>query len=343
MLRFLLIINHRSHLSRAVLTCLLSVNTTYAKDTNNYNAAISFADVETAKSIVYRAHMELASIDKVINKMQNLALKVMSGTVPNSELYFLDIKFQDNKHSLDKILNQGTFWFTAFNSKEIAIEVFYSGEHYSFLLPKMTIEDLFISTDDVSSVDHAKTSITNINNANDKISSLLPDNIIIGSLKKFASPFKQDASQYPVTLSVSTSEDTKTLMRSLVDLNHQLKEMLNRMISIANEAATGEHSASEMANFNTEFQSLKAELNRRLQYSCVFGDINRFNNNKLSFKWDGHDREYVFTKLNLSLLNLQNDTILDSTASERSSSDISLVHTWLQDWIISGNSPLKGI
>lgn len=314
----------------------------FALNQNNYPAIISFSDTETAKSLVYTSYMNLADIDKKLKSMQNLTLDALSGTKPSSEMYYLDLKFQSKKHDLATLLNESIIWFQIFSEDNITIEINNdgNGEHLIFNLPKTTMADLGLTPINITSADNAKLAAVHINTAIDQINSLLPSNLDSKNLSKFN---KIDSTIGSSKLSISSIDDSKAILQSLVKTNKQLNYLLNRLLAIANSAATGEHTTQELNDLDMEFQSLFSELDRTLHYSCHIGNIKRFNDTKLTFKIDEESHVYTFTKIDLNIMNLTKDIISNGEAAQQTFKDLKAAFNWIKEWSVSGNTSFESV
>jgi len=327
-----------------IIAGLLTLNNAFANSKNDYAAVISFSDHDSAKWLVYKAYMSLARFDNKLGTLYHHTGESLSGTYTPEEKYYLDLKFQSTKHDLDKLINQSTAWFSIFNRDEVTVEINDDGQgkHLLFHLPRTTLTDLNLHSDDLSSIENAKMAESHINAALEIFNAMLPSGFNGGSLKKFITTNKLNQSQDQDIFYVASVDDSKAILRSLFDLRMSLSERLYRMLKLANVAATGEHTAVEMADFNTEFQSLIAEFSRILEVACQFGNIKIFNGNKLIFKLNGQERDYLFTQLDLDVLHLKNDNIIDFSSASHTLEDLQLSSYWIRDWMISGNTSTIG-
>lgn len=313
-----------------------------ASDKNKYAAVIYLPDEDTAKWLVYSTYLNIAKIDNKIDKLFKLTTLALDATQSPSDLYNLESKFQQRKQDLDQALNM-TQSLSAFNNDRIIIKINDDGygQHFLFDLPRMNIQDLGLQFDDLTTADNAQNAIIHVKAAINRMNALLPSSSEENSLNKFSDP-RGISHDKLNKFYIASADDSKAIIESLVSLNKLLTSKLDNMLDLASQATSGKHTPAETAYFDIEFQADKQELNRMLASSCQFGNIKMFNDNKLKFKVDGQVREYQFTKLDLNILNIKNDSILDSSAATSTFNHLQLIRAWLTNWIVSGTAPFIG-
>lgn len=322
----------------------LGVTTAFADSKSEYAAVIYFSSEDSAKWLVYNAYSSLARIDNKLDKLIHPTIQAIDGTISSSDRYYLDLKFQSRKHDIDDVFNKSTTWFNAFNDEEITVEINDDGygRHFLFNLPKMNIVDLGIVADDLLSVEDANTAIAHITSARHKLNSILP----LGENEAAMTKFNTNKT-FNLTnknkFSVVSQKDSQAILISLDNIKHHLMGDLDIMMKLANDAATGKHTQQEIQELDAQFQGLTGELSRILAAGCRFGNIKTFNGNSLQFQTDGNNRIYLFTKLNLDVFNLKNDSIAHRSLAQASLEHLFFARTWVRDWMITGTASAEVI
>lgn len=315
----------------------------FANNTSQYAAVIYFPSNETAQWMVYHAYSSLAKIDEKIDKLTHSTIEALDYSKSPSDRYYLDLKFQTHKHDLDGVINQGTTWFDAFND-EITIEINDDGygNHRVFNLPIMRIVDLGIVSDDLTSVENAKSAIAHVNAARDKIKSILTIGVQDATQTNLVNTKSNNLSDKN-KFYVASSKDSQAILNSLNNINDFFMREFDQMLKIATDAATGTHTQQEMLYLDAGFQMWISDLASTMDKGFSVGNIKTFNDNRLTFQLAGNSRTYHFTKLNLDAFDLKNDHITTLDSAYIAFDKLIRAKYWVRDWTVTGTSPVEPI
>ncbi|KTD49394.1 hypothetical protein Lrub_0493 [Legionella rubrilucens] len=317
--------------------CLMGLSSTLFATASPHTATIYFTDPDSAKWIVYNAHLSLADINKKLNKSAVLALKSLNGTRSSTERYYLDLKFQVNKSKIQKEISTKRVWFSALNGNPVMIEIDREKDILRFYLPKISLVDLGIAEDDLTSLGNAKLALNHIQTAISKLDELLPSDRTDSALNPFMVN-EPGEGQTDNVLLVSTREGSDQLVASLVELHHNLNSQLSgNLKTLAEKALLSDNPGS----LDEAFQQHKKNLQRLLEMGRPIGNIALFTNNQLQFKDNGITYQYVFPMLDLKVMNIQNDSVLDFADSSAALAHLNQAVNWMHNWVVSGNTPYE--
>lgn len=309
-----------------------------AAESSPVAAKIYFTDTDSAKWMVYRAHLGLAELDKKLQKLIHTTLKSLSGTRSTTERYELDLKFQANKPTVEKSINALRLWLPALNENHVVIDLHETadGRPLRFDLPQLNLNNLGLAEDDLTTIDHAQTAINHIVTAILKVDSLLPADTTSHTLDHFVMDERTvEAKANPVLL-IGTRQGSEDVLNSLTGLHHDLiEDFLKRLQDIAERAV----SSKNPARFDEEFQQYKRNWQLLLEIGRPIGNITVFNDNQLQFQIDDRVYDYAFPKLNLDVMNMKNDTILDFPDASATLSHLHQAVYWMHNWTVFGNTP----
>lgn len=312
----------------------------FAYKTENYAVKVSFSDTEQAKWMVYEAFLLLHKIHKKNEALIQFAIKALDKSRSPSEIYDLNLKFQATKQLLEETLNAKNFIYLRIFDQLVTIEINDDGNGNSlfFDLPKTTLESLGIADDDLSSLDSVNDAIIHLQNAINTIDELFPLDNSETQLKRFALKTGSKETQEMNTFYMSSFEDSKKLLSALVVAHANIKDQLIGLMALADKAAATP-SPKELDMLDQEFQELKYELATTFIFGFPLHQLKLFNDSMLTFQTQGATRNYQFTKLDLTVLNIENDSILDFNSTFDTIEHLAYVYTWIRDWLISGDTP----
>ncbi|KTD65890.1 hypothetical protein [Legionella spiritensis] len=305
---------------------------------------ISSGDTSLAKSAAHNAYKLITRIDKPIIGIQEAIFECLSKGEFPAGLHESNSKFQAKKYKLEKILQKSKLNIGLLFLTEITIDILNDGHgnHLMFHLPTIKFDDLFMSQ--IDTVENANATISVLTDLITKIDGVLPSDTSYEALVKFTNPEATpqiDSNDFS-RLTMTHTEDSQTILTSLVELKGDVIDSLNTMLNLAKIAASGKHSNEEMDKLHDAFgyQVSSFMFNTLFNPDHIsIGKINVFNDVTLNFQMAGKVHEYFFPKVDLASLKLDTDiSNLDDLITYVE--HLSLALNWIGDWIVTGNTPL---
>lgn len=318
------------------------VTNSFAKSDSDYVASISYSSSSQATSTVYNSYRQLYTLERKLEALSKYAIRALNDTLTSDDLYYLDLKFQAQKHRVGRLLNQSVINFPLISENEYFIDIRNDGKgnHLKIHL-NFNALDKQIWADQLSTAAEAQQAIYDIDNMLQAIHEMLPlDTRNTGKNANHDSTTWSQTDRKLNEFKIARQEDSDALLKSLIHLHDQLTSRLHRLRELALQAANESQPNPYRDQINDEFQAILIEFGMEVSTSSI-GNVTIFNDNQFKLYIDGKSKNYYFPRLDLNTLNLADANLSTRVNAVESWIHLIIFYEWLEEWTVTGKSPLK--
>lgn len=273
----------------------------------------------------------------IIKKMIDLAVKASTGTYSNEQLQKFDAEFQQDKQKYAALLSKQTLGGSLiFNQGSFSI-VKNNIKYVIDLAPKNTAA-LGISSDNLQSIDSAKTAINHVTAAINNITHWIPQGAENNSASAITKKVNTQTNNYfdSSVLYIKSPAGAETALQSIEMVRNRLSNLLTQMASLASQATSESISQETRENLNIAFSDYLSEIDRVVAWAS-FANIKAFDGSTLVVHDTKQgDKAYDLPVLNLTNLGVADDNVASNAGGQAALQDLFSIHDKLSIWLVDG-------
>lgn len=275
-------------------------------------------------------HTASRAYDLIAGPMFDAAINAAQG----NDINYQNHVFQFQKQTLNKILAESTFYVSLFADTTIQIANDGYGNSFTFFYPKGDLATYgILQSDNIDTVENSEIALKHINTMIDNVNALFPSDILLGSMKAFASKstsVKSSVSGGEIIIKGTDSIDA--ILDSLVYQRTNLMNSLMQMKKLALEGIAGRAVDSK------SFDNHKQYLEYAIESACVYG-MRLFNGGSLKVHLGDQTKTYDLPKLSTTTFNLDNSVLTNNRTTSSSLQNLFFSAYWIRDWTVTGHAP----
>lgn len=320
---------------RSLLCALISIGIASSVFANQrvIDAGCTVITVKDPESISWSRLAAYRTASSAYEFIEGKMLETSIQAYLKNDRNYQDKKFQMQKSRLNKMLTESMFGIKIFADTQIDIVNDGFGNSYTFFFPKINLAALgILQTDNIDTVENASVTLGHINTAIDKINAFFPSDVLLSSMKAFAS--KTPLSKTTVSggeIIINGTDSVDTILLSLTSNKAFFMLNLRLMQKLAQEVIMGR------AGDTKSFDKCISNLDLNLQLGSVAAKI--FNGGSFTVRDGDEVKRYDMPKLSTITFHFDNDSLTNDKTIRSSITHEVFALFWLRDWVVTGRTP----